>query len=273
MIVDCGATGVLIAGEGCVHNSLMLAEDGGESVRPEIALLHHVLLTKLQVHAPERLDVQRRGAGGDQRLVKLGLGFGPEPHERGDVALGLEQVGRLPGQVGRLPVEPELGGKDAMIICADANLERAARAAMWGGLVNCGQMCTSVERIFVEEPAAEAFMEREELPADSTLPRPGARIEAFVVRADQGGIRLARDPADINVGELVRKVEPDFHVVECFDSARNTCQITRVCTLIAPLHEAREAFLQVLDRYTVADLFGPKRQAKYQRVFLQLVHG
>lgn len=58
-----------------------------------------------------------------------------------------------------IPVELELGGKDAMIVCADANLERAARAAVWGGLVNCGQMCVSVERILVEAPVHDRFVE------------------------------------------------------------------------------------------------------------------
>ena len=57
-----------------------------------------------------------------------------------------------------IPVELELGGKDAMIVCADANLERAAKGAAWGGLVNCGQMCTSVERILVEAPAYDRFV-------------------------------------------------------------------------------------------------------------------
>ncbi len=57
-----------------------------------------------------------------------------------------------------IPVELELGGKDAMIICADANLKRAVRAAAWGGLVNAGQMCISVERIFVEEEIHDEFV-------------------------------------------------------------------------------------------------------------------
>ncbi|MEZ4337212.1 MAG: aldehyde dehydrogenase family protein [Sandaracinaceae bacterium] len=57
-----------------------------------------------------------------------------------------------------IPVELELGGKDAMIVCADANLVRAAKAAAWGGLVNCGQMCTSVERIFVVEAVHDRFV-------------------------------------------------------------------------------------------------------------------
>ncbi|MGE0788339.1 MAG: aldehyde dehydrogenase family protein [Sandaracinaceae bacterium] len=58
-----------------------------------------------------------------------------------------------------IPVELELGGKDAMIVLRDANLKRAAKAAAWGGLVNCGQMCTSVERIFVESEVHDRFVE------------------------------------------------------------------------------------------------------------------
>ncbi len=57
-----------------------------------------------------------------------------------------------------IPVELELGGKDAMIICADANLKRAAKAAVWGGLVNCGQMCVSVERILVVDEVHDEFV-------------------------------------------------------------------------------------------------------------------
>lgn len=58
-----------------------------------------------------------------------------------------------------IPVELELGGKDAMIVCADAPLKRAARAAVWGGLLNAGQMCISVERIFVVDAVHDAFVE------------------------------------------------------------------------------------------------------------------
>ncbi len=58
-----------------------------------------------------------------------------------------------------IPVELELGGKDAMIVLADAHLERAARAAVWGGLMNAGQMCTSVERILVEDAVHDRFVE------------------------------------------------------------------------------------------------------------------
>ena len=49
----------------------------------------------------------------------------------------------------------ELGGKDPMIVFADANLELAARAAVWGAFCNAGQSCSSVERLYVEESVAE----------------------------------------------------------------------------------------------------------------------
>ena len=53
----------------------------------------------------------------------------------------------------------ELGGKDAMIVLADADLERAANAAVWGAMFNSGQACTSVERVFVEAPVYDEFVE------------------------------------------------------------------------------------------------------------------
>jgi betaine-aldehyde dehydrogenase len=56
------------------------------------------------------------------------------------------------------PVSLELGGKDPMIVLADADLDRAANAAAWGGMMNSGQICMSVERIYVEEPAYDEFV-------------------------------------------------------------------------------------------------------------------
>ncbi len=58
-----------------------------------------------------------------------------------------------------IPSVLELGGKDAMIVLADADLEVASSAAVWGSYTNCGQVCLSVERLFVEQAAAEKFME------------------------------------------------------------------------------------------------------------------
>ncbi|MBV8515702.1 MAG: aldehyde dehydrogenase family protein, partial [Acidobacteria bacterium] len=56
-----------------------------------------------------------------------------------------------------IPTVLELGGKDATIVLADANLEIAASGAVWGSFTNCGQVCLSVERIFVEQFIAEKF--------------------------------------------------------------------------------------------------------------------
>jgi len=56
------------------------------------------------------------------------------------------------------PVSLELGGKDPMIVLADADLDRAANAATWGSMYNSGQVCLSVERIYVEEPAYDEFV-------------------------------------------------------------------------------------------------------------------
>ncbi|HDY75426.1 MAG TPA: aldehyde dehydrogenase family protein [Candidatus Marinimicrobia bacterium] len=57
------------------------------------------------------------------------------------------------------PVILELGGKDPMIILEDANLQRAAGAAVWGGFSNCGQTCISTERVYVVEKIADEFIE------------------------------------------------------------------------------------------------------------------
>ena len=55
------------------------------------------------------------------------------------------------------PVVLELG-KDAAVVCRDADLDHAARGIVWGAFLNCGQTCASVERVYVEEPVAEAFI-------------------------------------------------------------------------------------------------------------------
>lgn len=59
-----------------------------------------------------------------------------------------------------VPCTLELGGKDAMIVLADADLDRAAKAAVWGGFYNAGQICVSVERVFVEAPVYDEFVEK-----------------------------------------------------------------------------------------------------------------
>ena len=89
------------------------------------------------------------------------------------------------------PVSLELGGKDPMIVLADADLDRAANAAAWGGMMNSGQICISVERIYVEEPAYDEFV---------------AKLTAEVSRLRQGAD--GRDRPDKDVGAMTSP-QPD----------------------------------------------------------------
>ncbi|MBS9532832.1 aldehyde dehydrogenase family protein [Mycobacterium sp. M1] len=57
------------------------------------------------------------------------------------------------------PVSLELGGKDPMIVCEDADIELAAHAAVWGAMFNAGQTCVSVERVYVLEQVYDKFVE------------------------------------------------------------------------------------------------------------------
>jgi acyl-CoA reductase-like NAD-dependent aldehyde dehydrogenase len=59
-----------------------------------------------------------------------------------------------------IPCHLELGGKDAMIVCADADVEKAATAAAYYSMNNSGQVCISVERVYVEEPVYDEFVSR-----------------------------------------------------------------------------------------------------------------
>jgi acyl-CoA reductase-like NAD-dependent aldehyde dehydrogenase len=58
------------------------------------------------------------------------------------------------------PVLLELGGKDPMIVCDDADVERAASGAVWGAFMNAGQTCISIERIYVHDAVYDRFVER-----------------------------------------------------------------------------------------------------------------
>jgi Rrf2 family nitric oxide-sensitive transcriptional repressor len=74
------------------------------------------------------------------------------------------------------------------------------------------------------------------------------------VRGRGGGIRLAREPHEIVVGEVVRATEGKLHLVECFDEATSTCPLTPACRFRQALHRALDAFFLVLDGYTLADM-------------------
>ena len=84
-----------------------------------------------------------------------------------------------------LPTVLELGGKDAMVVCADANLETASSGAVWGAFTNAGQTCVSVERAYVVRGVAEKF------------------IALCVSKAKQLRIGRGDDPST-DVGPLIR---------------------------------------------------------------------
>jgi len=83
------------------------------------------------------------------------------------------------------------------------------------------------------------------------------------MRGKHGGIRLARAPEMINIGEVIRHTESTMDIVECF-SEQNTCVICDSCVLRSIIADALAAFMSVLDGYTLADLMIPKHQLKKQ---------
>ena len=81
----------------------------------------------------------------------------------------------------------------------------------------------------------------------------------IALRGKNGGLRLNRPPSEINIGELVRAMESDFAIAECFGQ-NNQCVLTPACSLRTVLGEALEAFLAVLDGYTLEDILPGRRR-------------
>jgi acyl-CoA reductase-like NAD-dependent aldehyde dehydrogenase len=104
-------------------------------------------------------------------VVNIVTGYGQEagqalvadPRVRVIAFTGSFETGR---QIARVAVEQmkklhlELGGKDAFIVAEDADLDVAVPGVAWAALLNCGQVCTSTERVYVQEHIAPAFIER-----------------------------------------------------------------------------------------------------------------
>ena len=111
-----------------------------------------------------------------------------------------------------VPLSLELGGKDAMIVCADADLERAAAGAVWAGLSNAGQSCAGVERIYVHRSVHGPF-----------LALLKAKVEALRVGPDLGGHA-------VDVGALCTSRQADLvraHLAEALaDGAEVHAQAT-----------------------------------------------
>ncbi|WP_265950023.1 RrF2 family transcriptional regulator [Dechloromonas sp. A34] len=74
------------------------------------------------------------------------------------------------------------------------------------------------------------------------------------VRGKGGGVRLARPPAEIRLGEVIRASEGDSAIVECFSGTANSCRIAPVCRLTKILGDAFAGLYQSLDAFTLADL-------------------
>lgn len=73
------------------------------------------------------------------------------------------------------------------------------------------------------------------------------------LRGKGGGMRLAHAPADINLAAVVRSIEPDFNLVECFSNG-STCTLTGSCRLTGVLQGALQGFMSHLDQFTLADI-------------------
>jgi Rrf2 family transcriptional regulator, nitric oxide-sensitive transcriptional repressor len=81
-------------------------------------------------------------------------------------------------------------------------------------------------------------------------------LEGFVrsVRGNGGGLSLARKPSEINIGDVVMRMEPDFSLVGCFEPRCDDCRITSACLLRSALRNALKAFHATLKGYTLQDL-------------------
>jgi Rrf2 family nitric oxide-sensitive transcriptional repressor len=78
------------------------------------------------------------------------------------------------------------------------------------------------------------------------------------VRGRSGGLRLAKPVAAIRLGDVVRRTEQDMALVPCFEPVNAPCAIRAGCGLRRALARAGEAFMAVLDEYTLADLIKPR---------------
>jgi Rrf2 family transcriptional regulator, nitric oxide-sensitive transcriptional repressor len=88
------------------------------------------------------------------------------------------------------------------------------------------------------------------------------------VRGRGGGMTLALPPGDIELGQVVLTMEPDFHIVECFGTG-SSCMLTGSCKLTGVMDGALRSFVEHLDRHTLADILPPpagERSAKTVRV-------
>ena len=80
------------------------------------------------------------------------------------------------------------------------------------------------------------------------------------VRGAAGGVQLAKPPRDVRIGWLVRALEADQSLVECFRADHGCCTLEPGCRLRPMLRKARESFFETLDAFTLADCLGSRRR-------------
>jgi Rrf2 family nitric oxide-sensitive transcriptional repressor len=90
------------------------------------------------------------------------------------------------------------------------------------------------------------------------------------IRGKGGGMRLASEPHQIRIGDVVRRAEKDLALVECFEPGNFNCPIAPACELRSILARALNAFFEVLDSQTLADLL--KSQVRLKRIFRDTDH-
>jgi len=73
-------------------------------------------------------------------------------------------------------------------------------------------------------------------------------------RGRGGGLRLLKAASDIRIGDVVRRTETDFRMVECFDASHNACTLTANCQLKQVFRTALQSYLAELDKVTLADI-------------------
>lgn len=131
----------------------------------------------------------------------------------GSVANG-RRVAAVAGARG-CPAVLELGGKDAMLVFADADLERALAGALFGSFLNCGQACVSVERLLVERPVYDEFCARLAAQAREAVVGPlisggqRARVAELLDDAAERGATLLAGGGDPETPTVLVDVAPD----------------------------------------------------------------
>jgi acyl-CoA reductase-like NAD-dependent aldehyde dehydrogenase len=140
------------------------------------------------------------------------------------VCVGSVETGRAVGKACAERVSPcvlQLGGKDAAIVLADANLDRAAHGVVWGSLVNAGQSCAAIERVYVVASVADAFVEKVKAEVASlrrgvelgpmATERGRERVATQVAAAAEAGGKVVQGGATDErfIAPIVVRVDPD----------------------------------------------------------------